>query len=214
MKGMTNKDLYQAFGGIDPKMIEVAAPAEKVQKNKSNIRMRWGAVAACFAVVVASMMVMMPMLFEGDSPMPPVDVDTSSGGYTVGETTDAENALEKYYDYVIDDGVFASYICGKVIDADKIGDKLDSVTVTGGWKNRVGEWMSTETLNAEVYAIEYIESNVAVALKFIDKGEALTTTHYYVIMNPDADLTAVEEYIITPIVPNDPEDEITGEVNE
>ena len=211
MKSMTNKDLYQAFGGIDPKMIEAAAPAEKVQKHKSNIRMRWGAIAACFAVVVASIMVMMPMLFEGDSPMPPVDVDASSGGYTVGETTDAENALEKYYDYGIDDGIFASYIGGKVIDADKIGDKLDSVTVTAGWKNRAGEWISTETLNAEVYAIEYVERNVAVALRFIDKGEAVTTTHYYVIINSDADLSSVEEYVREPIIQNNPDDEIVNE---
>ncbi len=41
-----------------------------------------------------------------------------------------------------------------------------------------------------------IDNNVAVALKFVDKGEAVTTTYYYVIMNPNADLSAVEEYII------------------
>ena len=125
-----------------------------------------------------------------------------------------EGKLEKYYDYGINSGAFATYISGKVIDAEKIGANLESVTVTGGWKNEVGEWISTEALNAEVYAIEGISSDVAVALKFIDKGEAVTTTHYYVIMNPIADLTAVEDYIIAPIVPNNPGDEMVGEVNE
>ena len=122
-----------------------------------------------------------------------------------------EGKLEKYYDYGINSGAFATYISGKVIDAEKIGAKLESVTVTGGWKNEAGEWISTEALNAEVYAIEGVSDDVAVALKFIDQGEAVTTTHYYVIMNPNADLSAVEDYIIAPIVPNNPGDEMVNE---
>ena len=122
-----------------------------------------------------------------------------------------EGKLEKYYDYGINSGAFATYISGKVIDAEKIGAKLESVTVTGGWKNEAGEWISTEALNAEVYAIEGVSNDVAVALKFIDQGEAVTTTHYYVIMNPNADLSAVEDYIIAPIVPNNPGDEVVNE---
>ena len=125
-----------------------------------------------------------------------------------------EGKLEKYYDYGINSGAFATYINGKVIDAEKIGAKLESVTVTGGWKNEASEWISTEALNAEVYAIEGVPNDVAVALKFVDQGEAVTTTHYYVIMNPNADLSAVEDYIIAPIVPNNPGDEMAGEVNE
>ena len=122
-----------------------------------------------------------------------------------------EGSLEKYYDYGINSGAFATYISGKVIDAEKIGAKLESVTVTGGWKNEAGEWISTEALNADVYAIEGVSSDVAVALKFVDQGEAVTTTHYYVIMNPNADLSAVEDYIIAPIVPNNPGDEMVNE---
>ena len=44
-------------------------------------------------------------------------------------------------------------------------------------------------------------------MKFIEKGDALTTTHYYVIMNPDADLSAVKEYIIAPIAPDKADNE-------
>ena len=125
-----------------------------------------------------------------------------------------EGSLEKYYEYGINGGAYATYISGKVIDAEKVGAKIESVTVTGGWKNEAGEWISTENLNAEVYAIEGISSDVAVALKFIDQGEAVTTTHYYVIMNPNADLTAVGDYVIAPIAPNNPGDEMAGEVLE
>ena len=98
-----------------------------------------------------------------------------------------------------------------MIDAEKIGAKLESVIVTGGCKNEAGEWISNETLNADVYAIEGVSNDVAVALKFVDQGEAVTTTHYYVIMNPNADLSAVEDYIIAPIVPNNPGDEMVNE---
>ena len=106
----------------------------------------------------------------------------------------------KRYFYKVDEGPFSTYDRGKVISGDKLGNKISDVTVTAGWETWVGreltETVSTENLRAEVYAIDEISIDVAVALKFIDKGEAVTTTHYYVIMNPDADLTTVEDYII------------------
>ncbi len=101
------------------------------------------------------------------------------------------------YVYGIEEGAFAAYVSGKVIEENKIGDKIEDVSVMGGWRhNSTGTWLSQEQLRGEVYAIRDVSRDVAVALKFIDKGDALTTTHYYVIMNPDADLSAVEEYTI------------------
>ena len=38
---------------------------------------------------------------------------------------------------------------------------------------------------------------VAAAIRFVDELEAQVTTMYYVIMNPEADLTPVQDYIIT-----------------
>ena len=98
-----------------------------------------------------------------------------------------------------------------MIDAEKIGAKIESVTVTGGWKNEAGDWLSTEALDAEVYEITGIDGGIAVVLKFIDQGEAVTTTHYYVMVNPAADLSVVEEYVRDPIVPNNPGDEMVNE---
>ena len=48
-------------------------------------------------------------------------------------------------------------------------------------------------------------------MRFIDKGEAVTTTHYYVIINSDADLSSVEEYVREPIIQNNPDDEMVNE---
>ena len=125
-----------------------------------------------------------------------------------------ENAFSEAYFYNVSDGAFSSYISGKVISADKIGSKLEDVSVTAGWKNNKYEWLTNETLRAEVYLINGISKDVAVALKFIDKGDALTTTHYYVLLNPNADLTAVQDYVIAPIEPNNTGNEIVGEVVE
>lgn len=126
-----------------------------------------------------------------------------------------EAALSEAYFYNVSDGIFSNYIiCGKVISEDKIDSKIDDVSVSAGWKNNDNEWLTTETLRAEVYLISDISKEVAVALKFIDKGDALTTTHYYVIMNPEADLTSVKEYLIAPIKPNNIGDEAVGEIVE
>ena len=48
---MTEKELYQILGEIDPVMIEAAAPDAKMQKSKISWP-KWIAVAACFALVL------------------------------------------------------------------------------------------------------------------------------------------------------------------
>ena len=132
---------------------------------------------------------------------------------TTKPVTGHEAVLSEAYFYNVSEGVFSTYIlCGKVISEDKIGNKIDDVSVSAGWKNNANEWLTTETLRAEVYLINDISKDVAVALKFIDKGDALTTTHYYVIMNPEADLTPVKDYLIRPLEPNNAGDEVAGEV--
>lgn len=123
-----------------------------------------------------------------------------------------ESTFSETYVYNVSDGKFSTYVSGKVISEDKIDSKIDDVSVSAGWKNNANEWLTTETLRAEVYLINDISKDVAVALKFIDKGDALTTTHYYVIMNPDADLTPVKDYLIRPLEPNNAGDEVAGEV--
>lgn len=194
---MKTPRIVTAIGHIDDELVRGATNRTKVVKK--NTWIKWGSLAACFAVMLMAVIVALPMMFSGDDPVPP------SGN---------EFAYEKGYFYNIDEGAFSTYVGGKVITEDKIGNKIADVSVTAGWKNDSNEWTSTEKLRGEVYAIDGISNDVAVALKFIDKGEAITTTHYYVIMNPNADLTAVEDYIIVPITPNNHGDEMEEEVLE
>ncbi len=192
---MKTPRIANAVNNIDDNLISGANRAKVVKKNAW---LKWGSIAACFAVMLMAVVAIAPMMFSGDDPVPPID---------------NEYQYESGYFYQINEGAYSTFVGGKVIAEDKIGNKIADVNLTAGWKNDQGEWKSeTETLRGEVYAINGVSNDVAVALKFIDKGEAVTTTHYYVIMNPNADLTPVKDYIITPITPNNPGDE--GAVNE
>ena len=204
---MKTPRIADALTQVDDDIVSGAVYAKKVKKNNW---LKCGSIAACFAIIIMAAIVAVPMIFSGgDSTVTPDNGVGNEGVVNEGEVVEGE--LEKYYDYRINNGAYATYINGKVIDAKKVATKLESVTVTGGWKNKAGEWISTEVLNAEVYEITGIDSGIAVALKFIDQGEAVTTTHYYVMMDPTADLSIVEEYIREPVVQNNPGD---GMVNE
>ena len=194
---MKTPRISNAVGLIDDDLVIGAANSTKTV-NKNNW-LKWSSIAACFAILLAAAAITLPMILKGNDPFPPTDTEIGEAVY------------EKGYFYNVDDGIFSTYIGGKVIAEDKIGNMLSNVSVTAGWKNNTGEWIYTEKLQGEVYSINGISNDVAVALKFIDKGEAVTTTHYYVIMNPNADLTPVKDYIIIPISPNNPEDEMVME---
>ena len=195
---MKKENISDALNNIDFDMVEDAYESTKQKKkNQKTLWLKWGSIAACFAIMLMAAVVAVPMMFGGDDPVPPID---------------DEYQYESGYFYHINEGAYSTYVGGKVIAEDKIGNKIADVNLTAGWKDDKGEWKSeTEALRGEVYTINGVSNDVAVALKFIDKGEAVTTTHYYVIMNPAADLTPVQDYIIAPIVPNNPGDEMVNE---
>lgn len=199
---MKNERILNAVGKISDELIEDADITTK-KKTRSVVWVRWGGMAACLALVVMVVTVAMPTVFN-NTDTPPAIGDTSP-------TVSAEINYERGYFYHVDEGAFSTYVGGKVISEEKLGSKVEDVSVTAGWKNAAGEWISTESLRGEIYLIDGVASDVAVALKFLDKGEAVTTTHYYVILNPYADVSIVEEYVIAPIVPNNPGDEAAPE---
>lgn len=182
---MNQEQLYEAIGDMDEAFIREA----HAQKSRRNWY-KWGTLAACLALVVTAIL-FFPFAPDGE-PIPPTDanaetshlVEMATGGYS------------EAYLYSVDDGIFASYFGGKVIEEAKIGSKIQDVTLTAGWQTNEGDWLTTEHLRGELYLIEGISQEVAVALKFIDKGDALTTTHYYTLLNPKADLTEMQEYCI------------------
>ena len=176
---MKTSRIVNAVGRIDDDLV---SGATRTKATKESAWHKWVSIAACFAIMIMAMTIIAPMMFGSNNPMPPIG---SEGTNQTG--TGNSMQLEKYYDYQINAGMFAPYIGGEVIEEDSIGSKLENVVVTAGWKNEVGEWLTVETLNAEIYTIACVESDVAVALKFIDQGEAVTTTNYYTLIHPNAE---------------------------
>ena len=121
----------------------------------------------------------------------------------VEATTKApEAAFYEAYCYSLDDPAYSAYIPGKVITTDRVGEKIGEATVTAGWKYADGSVPVTEQLRCEIYQITEIDPATAICIKFLDKGEALTTDHYYVQINASADLSAIADYIIPTQVSN------------
>jgi hypothetical protein len=78
-----------------------------------------------------------------------------------------------------------------------MGEKLEeNITVYGFWSTNDKDYFDAddytgkeniESLRAEVYALKGVSPDVAVLVKYLDKGDALTTEHYYVFVNKDVE---------------------------
>ena len=183
---MKTPRIANAMSHIDDDLISGASD-ERIMKTKNNSWLKWASMAACVAVMLGAVATFVPMMFKENGGIPIGSDGDSVTGDKPGPGTVGENVIEKYYDYSIKSGAFSIYTHGKVVAAEKIGKKIEEVMVAAGWKNGNGEWISNENLKAEVYEIEGVKQDVSVALKFIDQGEAVTTTHYYEIRHPNAD---------------------------
>ena len=68
---MTNTSLLEAMGRIDLRLIEDAAPDVVHKKPVSKTWVKWGSVAACFALIITVSMFIFPSVIE----------DISADGY-------------------------------------------------------------------------------------------------------------------------------------
>ena len=64
---MTNMDLLRALGRIDPRLIAEAAPDAVRRKSTRRAWVKWGVVAACFALIITASMLLYPSVVEGIS---------------------------------------------------------------------------------------------------------------------------------------------------
>ncbi len=196
--------MRKAIGEIDDSLIEgTCRTSEKNIAKPSWVN--WVSVAAAITVVTVAAVFTLPALFKNETPAETTDVPSVSdtgkyGGEGFGDPnyTGNETLLYEKYVYTVDSGKFAPYVQGKVINEKYVGGKISDVTVTAGWVRREGlPQAEKEHARAEIYEIKGVSEDTAVAIKFLDKLEAQTTDFYYVIMNPEADLTPVQPYVIT-----------------
>ena len=182
---------------------------KKEMKTTKSVWLRFGAIAACFLLIVSAVIVV-PMLRE-DEPgiiIPPDNTtnndnpgnvrplhwdDVSSFFGASGTSGNVGNPAEMYEKvfYEITSGVYSNYKDGSIIPDDCVEEKIDTVVIRNGWYQ---SWNDEERdvyeVNAEVYTIEGIDSTVAVAIKYLENPHGSTTEYFYVYSNPygcDAD---------------------------
>ena len=123
---MKKETLYETFGAMDDQFIEEARMP--IPKSRPGW-IRWGALAACVALMVTAATALLPRVFPDPG----------------GTEPEGEIGFGQSYLYEIDAGPFCSYESGKVIPEDKIGDKIGDVTVTAGWWDHSQmAWISRE----------------------------------------------------------------------
>lgn len=85
---MTNTNIYRSLGGLDPELIAKAAPAETVQKKKRNGWVKWASLAACFALILSTIIVI-PMLSKDEPSFGlPTDIDNIIWNTDIGDAPD------------------------------------------------------------------------------------------------------------------------------
>lgn len=149
-----------------------------------------------------------PSVIVPDASLLPTDIPTSekpSSTVPVAVPSTTEPFLVKQYVYSVSAPEYASYLSGKVIDGSRVGARIGDATASAGWRYADGSMPVIETLRCELFEIKGIDRSVAVCVRFIDKGEALTTDHYYALCNPNAGLSSVSEFLIPTTLPNNEE---------
>ncbi len=191
---MKTPKIITSVGHIDDDLICGAVRATGSKRKAPWLK--WGSVAACFLVVLTAITAVSPRMSDGRTGTDTSSVSQEGNGRADGGCDELESLYERGYNYRVDNGRFSKYVKGRVIEDSKVEQKLDDVTVTAGWVDAEGNALTEEHARAVIYKIKDVDEEIAVALKFTDKLEAQLTTCYYVIMNPNADLTPVKDYMI------------------
>ena len=197
-----------ALNGLSEKMIEEnlengtertvpMAPTDRSEGYGTRHWIKWCAISAAVLMLIAGLSMLPGWLRQNRGP---IAISTSlhiEARPTAAElataapctTVSGDAWLEKEYRTRIEDSVYQSYQATQFCEAQYVGDLLGTVTVEAGWQNGAGEYLGQpEQLKAQVYSLKPVRPEIAVCLKFLDKGEALTTEHYYVYHAPDSGL--------------------------
>ena len=168
---MKTSRIANAVGYIDDDLITAAAESKK--KTKRSPWLKWGSIAACFALLVIAGTAILPSLFGGD------------GGTTikykdfiqVGESAivwpwEYQTVYEKYTELKIDGVEYLGR--GREVSAALVGESLGKHTVVGYDKIVDGK---KYTESFEIYQLKYADNSQFVAVKMDGK--------YYVFKNDE-----------------------------
>ena len=179
--------IANSVGYIDDDLINAAA---EYKKEKKNYWMKWGFLAACFAVLVIAITTNLPSLLGGNT----------SGGtndrykdFTIQESAsdiiwpwEFQTVYEKYTELKIDNVQYNSK--GREVSASYVGDSIGNYTVAGYDEISNGKKYTEEF---EVYSLKDVSQSQFVAVKMDGKYYVFKKDEYA----PPSDLGELLELV-------------------
>lgn len=151
-----------AIGNLDDDLIEAAAECKR--KKKPNFWLKWGSVAACFAVLVVAGAMILPSLLGGDSGKPGKYKDIIQAGESaIIWPWEYQTVYEQYTDLELDGVEYRSK--GRAVSADLVSELIGTHTVVG--YDEINDKKYTEDF--EVYELKYADKSQFVAVKMDGK---------------------------------------------
>lgn len=182
---MRTSVLSDALDSIHPSFIEQAATRRPFVH-----RRRWMAGAACAAALAVTLLAL--LLLPGTEPAPPVAHWNGehhpfglSDGTNPTTTVIQSSVLAFSWEHTVLTGTFIDYEASVVVEADKVGELLETATVRGVyWNYLLGAAEQELTLPVEIHALQGVSTQAAVAARYLEAGGSQTTEHWYVFCNP------------------------------
>lgn len=190
-----------ALNQLDEETLE-AFSAFELEKNEKGGRIMKGAIrnrglqlaAAAAVLLLIAGAVLLFRRPAGNDPIDTAQIWKEVYNTSSNETADTSSIVSRYWAHLKD--AYRSYIPSRVCTEDHLGDLLLETEANAYWENNSsGEFVresEEEILRTRIYACKGIDPERAVILQFLDKGEALTTDHYYVYLNPEAAFPAAD----------------------
>jgi hypothetical protein len=138
---------------------------------------------------------------NGTETAAPIPGTTNGSEAETTTTTDPPTAPEDevvyhlLYTYTIVSSAFSDYRLGKSVGEEMVGQHLEDAAATGVYVHADGTVQEDETLRCEIFALTGVDPEIAVCVRFIDRGKGLKTDRLYLLYHPDADLSSIEAYL-------------------
>lgn len=151
-----------AIGNLDDDLIEAAAECKR--KKKPNLWLKWGSLAACFAVLVIAGAAILPSLLGGDSAKPDKYKDIIHAGESaIIWPWEYRTVYEQYTNLELDGVSYRSK--GRTVSTDLVGELIGTCSVVG--YDDIHNKSYTEDF--EVYELRYADRSQFVAVKMNGK---------------------------------------------
>lgn len=160
---------------------------------KKHLSWRWTALAASLALVITCTALLSPQfgndIWETKSPENSISWDEQNKTYA-NQAVWSERAFtlsmtEKY----------KSYVSKRVIDEEYVGDKIDEIEIKAFWFHALDQTETDITyIKGDVYEIKGVSPDAAVCVRYTEKTDFLTTTHYYTFLNTEWKPESIQEF--------------------